>query len=81
MTSFVQDLQDSKDDFSMVQVGAIVGIGAQTNDCAAVDGSRYQAAAVLTGGLVGDICRTEWNGMMSDLGLNATGIRSQFQLS
>ncbi len=77
--TIVQDLQDLKDDYNLVQVGAIVGTQAST--CDAVDGSRYQIVAALTGGLIGDICRSDWSGMMGDLGLNATGIRTQFQLS
>jgi hypothetical protein len=33
------------------------------------------------GGLQGDICTTDWSGMLGALGLNASGVREQFQLS
>lgn len=78
--TIVQDLQDLKDDFSHVQTGAIVGTR-QSSCPDVIEGSRYQQVSALTGGLIGDICRTEWNGMLGDLGLNATGIRTSFQLS
>ncbi len=44
-------------------------------------GSRYQQVAALTGGIIGDICQTEWSGILEELGLNASGIRRSFQLS
>jgi hypothetical protein len=80
VAAFVQDLRNLKDDDSMVQVGVIVGT--EGSVCSEQFlGSRYITAARLTGGLVGDICQDDWSTMLRDLGLNATGIHSQFQLT
>ncbi|MEQ1564003.1 MAG: hypothetical protein ABMA64_00070 [Myxococcota bacterium] len=78
---FVDALRDLKPgDRGAVQVAAIVGTSRST--CPDVyTGNRYVQAAGLTGGLVGDICQSDWSQMLGDLGLNATGIRTQFQLS
>lgn len=63
-----------------VQIGAIVGT--EGSICPEVyPGGRYIEAAELTGGLVGDICRNDFRGMLEQLGLSAIGIRSSFQLS
>lgn len=78
--TFVEDLRDLKPTRDQVQVGAIVGTEAST--CPEVyPGSRYLQTAALMGGLMGDICEAEWSGMLRDLGLNATGIRTRFQLT
>lgn len=80
VSTYVQGLEELKTDKNLVQVGAIVGTVNST--CSeAVPGNRYINVAALTGGLVGDICQTDWDGMLTSLGLNATGIRTQFQLS
>lgn len=80
VAGFVTDLRSLKDDDSMVQVAAIVGTpGSTCNE--QFEGSRYITAAQITGGLIGDICLSDWAGMLGDLGLNATGIHSQFQLT
>lgn len=79
-TSFVQDLRDLKADDSLVQVGAIVGSEGST--CPEVyEGTRYMTVAALMGGLIGDICQSDWANVLRELGLNATGIRTRFQLS
>ena len=78
--TYVEDLRDLKSDPAQVQIASIVGT--QSSECADVlPGRRYVAAASLTGGLVGDICQGNWEGMLGDLGLNATGIHTQFQLT
>ena len=77
---FLMPLWDAKDSRDQVQVGAIVGT--EGSACSEVfPGRRYIAAAELTGGLVGDICQTDWSGMLEELGLTAIGIRTRFQLS
>jgi hypothetical protein len=80
VSRFVTDLRSFKDDPSQVQVAAIVGTSRSTCDEQYL-GARYIEAAGLTGGLVGDICQSDWSTMLGDLGLNATGIRTRFQLS
>jgi hypothetical protein len=80
VAGFVTDLRAMKDDDSMVQIAAIVGTPGST--CPEqFEGSRYITAAQLTGGLIGDICQSDWEDMLRDLGLNATGVYSQFQLT
>ncbi len=80
VVELVSDLQALKghDSNLKVQVGAIVGL----DDGACQDaypGRRYQEAAALTGGLVGDICSRDWSNLLTDLGLNASGIQMSFQ--
>jgi len=80
VVGFVDSLRELKKDPSNVQVAAIVAN--QHPSCDDVfPGTRYIDAAHLTGGLVGDICLSRWDSMLQNLGLNATGIRTQFQLS
>lgn len=77
---YIQDLRDLKRDDAMVSVGAIVGT--EGSVCPDVyPGTRYLVTAALTGGLIGDICQSDWSGVLGDLGLNAVGIRTKFQLS
>ncbi|MCA9573498.1 MAG: hypothetical protein KC656_36935, partial [Myxococcales bacterium] len=42
---------------------------------------RYKEVAELTGGSVNNICEGNWSAMLTNLGLNATGVISSFQLS
>lgn len=80
ISTYVQDFRQLKADASKVQVGAIVGIPGST--CPDVyQGRRYIQVAAYTGGFVGDICQSDWSNMLGELGLNASGIRSQFQLT
>ncbi len=75
----VEDLQDLKSDPSRVTISAIVG--QESSPCPEVwHGSRYIVAAGLTGGSNGDICESNWNGMLAQLGLHAVGIRDSFKL-
>lgn len=78
VSDYVKTFQNMKDSKDMVQVGAIVGV--QNAACAdAFPGSRYIQLSKFTGGLVGDICLADWSGLLLDLGLTATGIRTEFQ--
>ena len=58
---------------SGVQNGACTG----TNSPYVTD--RYYQVSAFTGGLVGDICPSDWSGMLAELGLTASGIRTGFQ--
>ena len=70
-------MRDSADD---VQVAAIVGVEDQI--CQDVYANkRYSEVARLTGGQVGNICEGNWSEMLTNLGLNATGVIQSFQLS
>lgn len=75
--AFFQGLKATPD---MVQVGAIVGV--QDGACEdAFPSDRYALVAGLTGGLLGDICLSDWSSMLTELGLTATGVRNAFQLT
>jgi len=79
---FTDYFQGLKDDPSYVQVGAIVGPLADDGGCQeSAPGRRYMDFAHSLGGLVGNICDTDYSGIMGDLGLNATGIVTSFQLT
>lgn len=79
--NIVEDLHLAKTgDDELLSVGAI--IGTEQSTCPDVyEGSRYIQTVGLMGGLPGDICQSDWSSMMRDLGLNATGIHTRFQLS
>lgn len=77
---FVQEFRGLKAKKDMVQVGAIVGVPKASAACDdAYPGSRYIKTAKHTGGLFSDICLADWSNTLSDLGLEATGIKSAFQ--
>jgi hypothetical protein len=79
VSELVDNLLDVKDgDNEMVQLGAVVGLENSACDDA-YPGRRYQEAAALTGGLIGDICTGDWSNLLTDLGLNASGIQMSFQ--
>ncbi len=80
---FVADLRGLKpaDGYSRVKLAAIVGPELTSGCLDVVPGTRYIEAARLTGGLVGDICQSDWSGILYDLGLNAVGIHTTFELS
>lgn len=76
----VQELREIKGDKALVSVGAIVGKkGASCPDV--FEGKRYISTVNHMGGIVGNICDSDWSGILEDLGLNATGIDTRFQLS
>ncbi len=75
---YVTQFRGLREDPEDVVVTAIVGL---EEGCGAFVGERYQRVARLTGGKVGDICDGDWSNIMTDLGLNATGVFTSFQLS
>ncbi|MFT4625592.1 MAG: hypothetical protein ACI8PZ_004260 [Myxococcota bacterium] len=79
VNGLVEDILDvKKGENNLVQIGAVVGLeGGGCDD--AYPGRRYQEAAALTGGLIGDICSGDWSNMLTELGLNASGIQMSFQ--
>jgi hypothetical protein len=80
VNGFVTDYRQLKDDQDLVSVGAIIGTPQST--CAQqVEGTRYSQLVRLLGGIVGDICQGDWSNILSAFGVNASGIRSRFQLS
>ncbi len=69
------------DDYLDVQLASIVGPEVTSGCLDATSGTRYIEAARLTGGLVGNICESDWSGILYDLGLNAVGIHTTFELA
>jgi hypothetical protein len=63
-----------------VRVGAVVGTKAADCDDA-YPTKRYVEAAALTGGTVGDICSSNWDGLMTELGLGAIAIADGWRLT
>lgn len=84
---FVAQFRDLRDDPEDVIASAIIGQdenGCDTNGDNQVDAfesERYAEVARLTGGLIGNLCDGDWSNVMGDLGLNATGVFTSFQLS
>jgi hypothetical protein len=80
---YVERFQALKPAKDKVQIGAIVGPENATALCddTTLPGRRYIEVARLTGGLSGSICETEWSNFLYDLGLNAAGIFTTFELS
>lgn len=79
--TFVSELRNIKYGEDQVLVGSIIGPHANEGCEDATPGFRYEEFTLALGGLVGNICDTEFSSVMVDLGLNATGVRSTFQLS
>lgn len=80
VSEYVVAIRNLKEDPNLIQLSAIIGL--DDSSCADVyPGDRYEEAATLTGGLVGDVCDSDWSSMMGDLGLTASGIRSSFRLT
>lgn len=81
VSEFIDEYRGLKSDPSMVQVGSIVGVqnGSCTGTSSPYVTDRYYQVSAFTGGLVGDICQSDWSGMLAELGLTASGIRTGFQ--
>jgi hypothetical protein len=79
---YVADFWNLKDDRSFVQVGAIVGPPEGDGSCPdATVGRRYLQLVEAMGGTAGNICAADYSDILGDLGLEATGVLSSFQLS
>lgn len=79
VTDYVVQFRDLKDDPNKVRFAGIVGPKQSEGCLDAVPGYRYIQASDLMGGMLGNICQSDWGSMLYDLGLNASGIQSSFQ--
>ena len=79
VSEYVVQLRSLKDDPNKVRFAAIVGPRDSQGCLDAVPGYRYIQAAELMGGMLGNICQSDWGSMLYDLGLNASGIQVNFQ--
>lgn len=74
-------LQDAKAGTGGVVLSGIIGPEAVDNCQFAVPGKRYADAIRMLGGVEADICLQDYAPIMQSLGLVATGILTNFQLS
>ena len=77
----VLDLKALKKPGVRVMASAIVGPKAAEACEGTWPGHRYIGMATGTGGLVGDICESDYSNVMSDMGLSVSGVLSTFQLT
>lgn len=77
----IEEHEGLKSNDDRVLISAIVGPEIQQNCDGAVPGFRYQAMAKAFGGLEASICEASFASIMTQLGLQASGIMSTFQLS
>ncbi len=64
-----------------VLVSAIVGPDVADRCADSWPGYRYQAVADATGGVVGDICETDYGSLMEQMGLVVSGVLTVFNLT
>ncbi len=78
---YVAAFRDLKDDTEMVMASAIVGPDEALGCDDSLPGLRYHQVVQQLGGLVGNICEEDFTGIMDNLGLSVSGVRSSFPLS
>jgi hypothetical protein len=79
---FVNAFSGLKPSRSQFQLSAIVGPENATSICddTSITGKRYIDVAAATGGVTSSICETDWSGILYELGLNAAGIYTTFEM-
>jgi hypothetical protein len=71
------------DHADLVQVHAVVGkplVAGATSTCASQAGERYLELAAATGGVVSDICDTDWSAKLEQIGNAIFGLVEEFPL-
>jgi hypothetical protein len=85
VADYVQEFRSVKGRADRVQLAAIVGPERAGSNPLCEDttlpGTRYLEAARLTAGIQASICETDWSDILYELGLNAAGIYTTFELS
>jgi hypothetical protein len=81
-SEFIDQFRNLKSSRDQVQFSAIVGPEDATSICddTTLPGRRYLEVTAGTGGVSGSICDTDWSEILYQLGLNATGIFTTFEL-
>lgn len=81
MSEFRNWMRNLKQTPDMVTAHAIVGIPGQS--CAASDtpGTQYLNYANFTGGVVFNLCETNWAPLLDELGLQTSGLKREYFLS
>jgi hypothetical protein len=81
VSDLVRQMKELKGDASRVVMSGIIGPDIMANCANAVPGNRYATAISMLSGVRANICLTDYSPVMSSLGLVATGIITDFQLS
>ena len=77
----IADYEGLKKNDDRILVSAIVGPEATANCDGAAPGFRYTAMAEAFGGVRGSICQASFASIMTELGLQASGLLNSFQLT
>jgi hypothetical protein len=77
----IEEHEDLKSNGDRILISAIVGPEIDQNCDGATPGFRYQAMASAFGGIEASICQASFASIMTELGLQASGVMSAFQLS
>ena len=77
----IEDYEGLKRNDDRILVSAIVGPQVTANCNGATPGFRYSSMAKAFGGVEGSICQSSFASIMSELGLQASGVLSSFQLT
>lgn len=78
---FVSWMKNRKAEESMVKAHAVIWPVGERCDDGWSEGYEYQRYARRTGGIVGNICDTDWAPFMDELGLVTSGLKTEFFLS
>lgn len=81
MRDLIEEYEDIKREGERILVSAIVGPEIIDNCDGAVPGFRYRTMADAFGGLQGSICDEDFSRIMNELGLQASGVLTSFQLT
>jgi len=77
---FIASYRDLKDGDNGVFASAIVGPDVSDHCAETWPGHRYQTVAKALAGVIGNICETDFAGIMDELGLAVSGVLNVFQL-
>jgi len=81
MYNLIEDYAQLKTGGSRIMVSSVVGPDIVENCEGSVPGDRYRTMTEAFGGIQGSICEEDFTGIMSDLGLQVSGMLYSFQLS
>ena len=80
--AFISWLQTVKSSPDMVAFSSIVGQGGgDWNSCSLEEGAEYRAVTSAIGGVDWDICDSNWDQVLEELGVASAGLRREFFLS
>ena len=77
----IEDFRELKGEPAQVIASGIIGPPSAEACESTWYGRRYEKVIESTGGVVGSICESDYDGIMDQLGLPVAGLRTVFQLS